>query len=287
MRSEKEMMDLIIDTATNDERIRAVIMSGSRANPNARKDIFQDYDIVYIVRDIDSFISDHRWVDRFGERIMMQMPEDKILPPALNDGRFVYLMKFKDGNRLDLTLIPVEKMGAIYKPDSLSVLLLDKDGIIGSLPPSNDSDYHIQRPSEKAFVDTCNEFWWICMDIGKGLRRKELPYIMFLYEQINRKVLLRMMEWYVGVKTGFSVSAGKFGKYFQDYLEKDEWDAFVATYTNADFKNIWQSLFKMCELFRYFAVHVADHLDFEYPYNDDQNVMGYLRHIKDLPADSD
>ncbi len=34
MRSEQEMFELIINTARNDDRIRAVIMNGSRANPN-------------------------------------------------------------------------------------------------------------------------------------------------------------------------------------------------------------------------------------------------------------
>lgn len=33
MRSEKEMMDLILGVAQKDERIRAVYMNGSRTNP--------------------------------------------------------------------------------------------------------------------------------------------------------------------------------------------------------------------------------------------------------------
>lgn len=49
MRNEKEMFDLIIGVAHQDERIRAVYMNGSRTNPNTPKDIFQDYDIVYVV----------------------------------------------------------------------------------------------------------------------------------------------------------------------------------------------------------------------------------------------
>lgn len=40
MRSEQEMFDLILNTARDDERIRAVYMNGSRTNPNAPKDIF-------------------------------------------------------------------------------------------------------------------------------------------------------------------------------------------------------------------------------------------------------
>ena len=40
MRTEKEMFDLILGTASNDERIRAVIMNGSRANKDVKKRLF-------------------------------------------------------------------------------------------------------------------------------------------------------------------------------------------------------------------------------------------------------
>ncbi|MFD3080965.1 aminoglycoside 6-adenylyltransferase [Streptococcus agalactiae] len=45
MRSEKEMMDLVLSLAEQDERIRIVTLEGSRANINIPKDEFQDYDI--------------------------------------------------------------------------------------------------------------------------------------------------------------------------------------------------------------------------------------------------
>lgn len=56
MRSEKEMMELILSVARKDERIRAVYMNGSRTNPNVKKDIFQDYDIVYVVKENRPFM---------------------------------------------------------------------------------------------------------------------------------------------------------------------------------------------------------------------------------------
>ncbi len=46
MRAEEEILDLILATARQDECIRAVILNGSRANPNARRDCFQDFDIL-------------------------------------------------------------------------------------------------------------------------------------------------------------------------------------------------------------------------------------------------
>ena len=115
MRSEKEMFDLIIGTARKDERIRAVYMNGSRTNKNARKDIFQDYDIVYVVRETRPFYEQKNWIDLFGERLFMQCPEevDKSIGREVDfDKCYGWLMQFKDGNRLDLRVIPLEEASA-------------------------------------------------------------------------------------------------------------------------------------------------------------------------------
>ena len=62
MRSESEMLDLILSIARRDERVRAVIMNGSRVNPNVPKDFFQDYDVIYLVTEKESFLADPSWI---------------------------------------------------------------------------------------------------------------------------------------------------------------------------------------------------------------------------------
>jgi aminoglycoside 6-adenylyltransferase len=107
MRTEQEIISLILNIAKCDLRIRAVVMSGSRANPNVAKDIFQDFDITYFVSDIESFKNDENWIRKFGEIMILQIPEAMVNPPPMGDGRFTYLMQFMDGNRIDLTLFPL------------------------------------------------------------------------------------------------------------------------------------------------------------------------------------
>ncbi|HEO6996214.1 TPA: aminoglycoside 6-adenylyltransferase, partial [Streptococcus agalactiae] len=46
MRDEQEIYNLVLNIANQDKRIEAVLLNGSRANPNVPKDDFQDYDIV-------------------------------------------------------------------------------------------------------------------------------------------------------------------------------------------------------------------------------------------------
>jgi aminoglycoside 6-adenylyltransferase len=287
MRSEKEMFDLILNFANNDERIRAVILNGSRANPNAPRDIFQDYDIVYIVSSVDDFVRDRSWISNFGELIMMQTPDEKIIPPPDdNNGSFAFLMLFKDGNRIDLTFYPANKLSDLSL-ESTSLLLLDKDGILDPLPPASDKDYLTSPPSEKEFADCCNEFWWITTNIAKGLWRRELPYAKFMYDRPARDALTLMLRWYIGTQTGFSVDTGKFGKYFEKYLDSRLWKAFVKTFPDGEYQNIWQALFVMCDLFRETAIEVARHFDFEYPFDEDRRVTDYLKHVRALPRDAE
>ena len=69
MRGQQEMMGLILNIAKKDDRIRAVYMNGSRTNTNAPKDIFQDFDIVYVVTETASFIKNKMWINQFGELV--------------------------------------------------------------------------------------------------------------------------------------------------------------------------------------------------------------------------
>ncbi len=81
MRSEQEMLDLIISTARDDERVRAVILNGSHVNPNAPKDFFQDYDVIYVVTEKESFLADPGWIRVFGELMILQLPDEMSDPP--------------------------------------------------------------------------------------------------------------------------------------------------------------------------------------------------------------
>ncbi|MBJ7932582.1 aminoglycoside adenylyltransferase [Bacillus toyonensis] len=286
MRTEKEMLDLIINTAKEDERIRAVIMNGSRVNPNVKKDCFQDYDIMYVVNDIQSFISNHNWIHRFGEIMIVQMPEEMSLIPADEDGKFPYLMQFMDGNRIDLTLVPVELIKKFVGKDSLSKLLLDKDNCLEEFRPASDKDYLVKKPTEKEFLDCCNEFWWCSTNVGKGLWREELTYAKGMLEGPMRDMLVVMLEWHIGMKTKFTANAGKFGKYFEQYVEKDVWEQFKRTFSNAEYENIWDSFFIMGNLFRKVANEIANTYEYQYPQDDDDKVTSYLKHVRKLPKDS-
>ncbi|KAA3642226.1 MAG: aminoglycoside 6-adenylyltransferase [Chloroflexi bacterium] len=284
MRSEQDMFDLITNTALNDERIRAVILNGSRANPNAPYDIFQDYDIVYVVTDVASFTHDHDWIHLFGELMILQLPDEMGLPSETEG--FHYLMQFADGNRIDLTLFPMSKLNKMEK-DSLTVILLDKDDIFKTLEPANDSDYLPKPPTEKQYADCCNEFWWVSTYVAKGLWREQILYARHMQDQVMRKHLMQMLTWYMGVKTHFSKNLGAYGKYYEQYLDSELWEMLLLTYATAGYENTWAALFTICDLFRRVANTVAEHFGHVYPLEDDEKVIAHLKHVHSLPRDAE
>ena len=60
MRTETEMLDVILKTAET-LQVATVAMSGSRTDTKASKDEFQDYDVVYVVENLDELITDLSW----------------------------------------------------------------------------------------------------------------------------------------------------------------------------------------------------------------------------------
>jgi len=279
MRTNEEIKKIILEIAEKESKIRAILLNGSRANPKIVPDKFQDFDVVYIVNEIESFLSDHNWIKIFGDILIMQLPDEMAIYNEKKKSSFAYLMLFKDGNRIDLTLFPKSKLQSEFVNDSLTVLLLDKDNLFPNLPLASDKDYLIKQPTEKEFTDCCNEFWWVCTYVSKGLRRNEITYSKEMLEIPVRNMFFKMIEWHVGIENNFSVSFGKSGKYMKNYISPKLYKKILFTYPDHKRENIWNSFFLMAELFSEFANKVSQSLRFSYNKIEEDNVKEYLEQL--------
>ena len=287
MRGEKEMLELIVDTARKDTRIRAVYMNGSRTNKNVKRDIFQDYDIVYVVEQTKPFYETKDWIDVFGERLYMQCPEEVDQNAGMKvdfNKCFGWLIQFKDGNRLDLRVIPVEEINVLE--DKLCVILLDKDGILPIIPEPSDEDYWIKKPTQNEFSACCNEFWWCLNNIAKGLWREEIPYIQKVYYEGSHSQLVKLLNWKIGYETGFQISTGKASKYMKEYLSEGIWNRFVKTYISGNIDEIWEAVFIMCDLFNDVAFELEKVWKHTYNLQEAEASYEFLKRVYRLPKDA-
>ena len=280
MRTEKEIHNLILTVAKENHRIRAVYMNGSRTNPNAPKDKYQDYDVGFVVTEIKWFTDNPGWLSAFGELVMFQEPDKNDMAEGANidtNSHYAWLMLFKDGNRIDLH---ITTDCDDYGEDTLTAPLLDKDNILPQIAPASDTGYYVKRPTEGQYLSACNNFWWCLQNVAKGIARDELTYAMNMYVQVVHGNLEDMVKWYIGVHNDFAVNVGMWGKYFKKYLPEELYVMYKKTYSDADYCNLWSAIFTACELFRIVAQDVGSRLGYEYNMQDDVNMTGYLRKVE-------
>ena len=282
MRTENEVLTQLIDFANVDDKVRAVILNGSRANPNVEKDIFCDYDVVFSVTDPDYYLRNQAWIQRFGELVIMQQNDDKIG----GRNKYFFLMQFKDGVRIDLSFDPVECITQTIANDSLTKVLLDKDKVIKPLPLPNDSIHNVQKPTETEFNKVMNEVWWIQTYIAKGLWRDELPLVRYMYDVIMQDCIVKLLSWYVGIQHDWKVNVGKCGRWHNKYLSQSLFNEFKATYSGASYEQIWTALSNAGKLIRQVGTEVAHDLGYTYPLQDDINVTDYIKKVKEFKKDA-
>ena len=253
MRTEAEMLDVILQTAKV-LQVDAVAMSGSRTNPNVPKDEFQDYDVVYVVDDLDNLTRDLSWLGQFGKRIIEQ--EVRL------GHRRLYLMLFEDGNRIDLTLCLEEHIQEWVDSEAGFTVLEDPEHLFEPYSP-NLERFWIHPARETDFKNSCNEFWWVSAYVVKGICRKQVIYATDHLYGICQQELLKVLAWQVASDRG-KVDIGKNYKYLFNYLpaEKEKQFSNLLDFSNSD--KIIQSLFATMQLFHKEAQSLAQKMGFDY-----------------------
>ena len=253
MRTEAEMLDVILKTAET-LQVEAVAMSGSRTNQNAPKDEFQDYDVVYVVDDFDNLMSDLSWLDYFGKRIIEQ--------EVVLDHRRLYLMLFEDGNRIDLTLCPKDRIQEWVDSEAGFTVLEDPEHLFE--PYSQNLERYWTSPAtETNFVKSCNEFWWVSAYVVKGICRNQLIYATDHLYGICQQELLKLLAWQVAADKG-TVDVGKNYKYLFQYLPAEKEKEFSNLLDFSSVEKLIQSLYATMELFHQEAQRLAQKLGFDY-----------------------
>ncbi|WP_173274845.1 aminoglycoside 6-adenylyltransferase [Streptococcus sp. 68] len=253
MRTETEMLDVILKTAKTIQ-VEAVAMSGSRTNQNAPKDEFQDYDVVYIVDNIDHLTSDLSWLNQFGKRIIEQ-------EVSLGNRR-LYLMLFEDGNRIDLTLCPKEYIQEWVGSEAGFTVLEDPENLFEPYFP-NPERYWMTPAIEMDFKNSCNEFWWVSAYVVKGICRNQLIYATDHLYGICQQELLKVLAWQVASDKG-KVDVGKNYKYLFNYLPTGKEKEFSNLLDFSSLDKITQSLFATMQLFHQEAQYLANKMEFDY-----------------------
>lgn len=286
--AEVEVLNQLYDWASPRPDIRAMILTSTRADPDAVVDAWSDYDIILVVADILPFEIDRGWLDEFGEVLVAYWdptgPHSVTGIPQVSN-----VTQYASGLKIDFTLWSIEQMHRIAgttkvipEIDSAIRLLLDKDRFVIDMPLPTGRAYIPVRPDEATYRLLVNDFFVGVPYVAKCLLRDELLPAKWCLDYDMRDVYLRpMLEWRMECDHGWAMRTGALGKGLKKRLPPDLWAELEATYAGAGIEDNWESLFRMIAVFRRIGREVGDHLGFTYPEDLDRRVTAHARRMRD------
>lgn len=282
-----EVIERLQAWAQAQDPVRAMLLTSTRAVPNAAVDALSDYDVVLVVRDIHPFFEDRSWLAAFGRVLVSYW--DAIYPnPEHGVEQTGNVIQYEDGLKIDFTLWPIELMRRIAAAAKLQdeldagyAILLDKDGLTTALPAPGYSAYIPARPDEETFQRVVEEFFSDVPYVAKCLVRGELlPAKWALDYDMKHLYLRQMLEWRVECDQGWSVPVGALGKGLKKRLSPAIWSQLEESYAGAGTEENWTALFRTIALYRQVACEVAEHLGYTYPHDLDQRVTNYTLRMR-------
>lgn len=283
----QDVLRRLIQWAEGRDAVRAMLLTSTRAIPDAKVDIFSDYDVILVVEDVHPFYVDRTWLNDFGE-VLVTYWDPICTDPDVGFEQTTNVIQFADGLHIDFTLWPVGLWQSIAAASSLLPeldagyrVLLDKDHLTDNLPVPTFTAYIPTPPSHEFYQLMIEEFFSDAPYVAKCLWRDELlPAKWCLDCDMKHKYLRQMLEWYVGITHDWSVSTRAMGKGLKKQLPPDLWAQLEETYVGADLAENWQALYQTMRLFRQVASEVGAHLGYAYPHDLDERVTAFVQNMQ-------
>lgn len=270
--------------------IRAMLITSTRAIPNAPVDQLSDYDIILIVNAIQPYHSERSWLQAFGE-VLVGYWDPIHRDPDYDQECFSNVILYQDGLHIDFTLWPVALLqkivAALALPAELDAgyrILLDKDGLTTGMAAPSYQSYIPTPPTAALFQRWVEEFFSDVPYVAKCLWRHELLPVKWVLDYDMKHVyLLPMLEWRMEIDHGWAINTGVLGRRLQKRLPPYLWAQLEASYAGAGIEENWAALYQTVTLFRQAAQEVAAHFGYAYPHDLDQGVMAYIEQIRHMP----
>jgi aminoglycoside 6-adenylyltransferase len=283
---EVDVLGRLVQWASSQPLVRAMLLESSRASDRAPIDALSDYDVLLVVSDMRPFSHDENWLQHFGNILVLFRDQGRMY--GLRS--YNRLVLYEDGTKIDYIVWPVTLLQRVLDEPLLPEVLdhgyrvlVDKDHLARGLKPPTHTAHIPKRPAEKVYQSLVEEFWWETIYVAKNLWRDELMHVKYNLDFVMKFQLLRqLLEWRIEIDHNWSWKPGAAGRGLKEHLDSRSWSEFASTYVGEGIDENWDALFKTTALFRRMAKEVGDALGYGYPSDLDERVTSYLQRIRDL-----
>lgn len=240
----------ILEWATADQNVRAVVVTGSTARGSEQTDRLSDLDVELYVDEPQRLLDSTSWYEQFGTVLVVEA-----LPnPDWHPTRLIYYR----GGKVDFAIAPTAALAEATFVRPFRVLL-DKDGLTAGLAiiasPS-------QPPDADDFLQCVHWFYAAALMGVKCVVRNE-PWMAKFRDWDLKRELLRMIEWDHKARYGWSYETWFNGKYLDRWVDGDVRARLDACWANFTVTESAAALRESVDLFDHLSTRTADLLGLE------------------------
>lgn len=265
----------LLDWATENDNIRAIVQTGSSTRAPGDADRFSDRDIEIICRDTAPLATDDAWIHALAPVwVALYLEND----PGDFETRLVF---FEGPCKVDFTIADLSLIDRVMKYGHLDAhhqrgyrILLDKDGLTEGWPTSTGASPRKPVPTAKDFVDTVTEFWFEAAHMPTYLTREDL-WVVKLRDGTMKEMLLRMLEWHTLLTHGPETDTWYIGTKMKRWVDPAIWEELQDIFGQFDVADSFRALEATMQLFTRLTHEVAAIARFDVP-TAEQHIQAYV-----------
>ena len=269
--------------ALTEDQIRAAIVVGSQARVDHPADPWSDLDIILFVNNVEAYLSRADWFKSFApvwvhieNRTVSNEPE--------------HLVLYEGGLQVDFVLDEAKKLLGIQQmlssgqlPDTIQRgvrVLFDKDHLIPPLPKPRIPPAQ-PPPTQAAFLQTWERFWFTAVYAAKQLRRGDLTFYKDV-EHALKQSLLPFLEWHTRCSRGWDTDTWHNGRFLSEWLDPELTSRLASTYTRLDTSACWQGLQALLDLAQQVIPDTAASLQYTLPVGVSAEIRAYIDSLSQM-----
>ena len=287
MSNQEQVIERLIDWAEHEPRVRAMVLTSSRATPGAPVDLLSDYDVILALTEVRPFFESREWLEAFGRVLVLYRD------PLSDEGGFetsCYVTQYESGLKIDFCLWPVGLLQQVAATPELPVeldagyrVLLDKDRLTASLQPPTYRGYIPVPPTEGEYLTRVELLFHEATYVAKYLWRDDLIAAKHILDgTLKQENLIPILVWLAEIDCGWACKPGPYGRQLRSWMRPELWTELESTYAGASLEENWEAMFRAIALFRRAAVEVGERLGYAYPHDLDRRTVAHLQKVRRL-----
>lgn len=274
--NKENLMSYMMRVVLGDKNLTALLETGRRMNLSLRQDDMPDFKIIIGVKDLNEIALLEAFQELVEDGVIFHKKQGLNMMNNHFGNVLRYIVILPDITKVDFTFMKNTDLQSYINIDSLCKVHIDKESSLVANAKITDAKYRQLKPTQKEFLQCCNEFFIKAVSITKAINRSDLFYASILFDKLRHELNL-MTCYYIGSKYDFAVNIGPSFKSFKTYLEKDHYEKFMEVYPSPKAEELWTALFNACMLFRKAGLEVGDILSYDYPKRSDRDIVKFIR----------